>query len=313
MSDDLKSGNPVGRPKKSDGPRVHYEELDRLLVFGEAVPCTERAGTTIVFPSYRELARRFGVSHGLVSKYAQRHNCLRRREIAQARIAAKTDDKLIELRSNAVAVSKDDELRIIDSYLSEFEKALKEGRVRCDSAGDFNTMLRLKQFIQGGADSRQELHAALSLEDLQARHRRMLKELDAGSAQTDDQDEPDDADDPPAALLEAPSEEGSVYPMDTFGNGCKPDTGIGAEVSTRGAATGEKWAHGAARVLSEGMDEGDAPVDVSTVEPAFGSWERGRASDREPDPARGWRSGDFGQADEFDDAADADAGGEGDA
>jgi hypothetical protein len=42
-------------------------------------------------------------------------------------------------------------------------------------------MVRLKEFIQGGADSRQEIHAALSLEDIQARHRRMLKTVEASS------------------------------------------------------------------------------------------------------------------------------------
>jgi hypothetical protein len=78
-------------------------------------------------------------------------------------------------------MSKADALRIIDSYLAGFEKALAEGRVRFDNPGDFNTMLRLKEFIQGGADSRQEIHAALSLEELQARHRRMLQTFEASS------------------------------------------------------------------------------------------------------------------------------------
>jgi DNA-binding response OmpR family regulator len=35
-------------------------------------------------------------------------------------------------------------------------------------------MVRLKAFIQGGADSRQEVQAAFSLEELQARHRALL-------------------------------------------------------------------------------------------------------------------------------------------
>ena len=36
-------------------------------------------------------------------------------------------------------------------------------------------MVRLKEFVLGGADSRQEIHASLSLEDIQARHQRMLR------------------------------------------------------------------------------------------------------------------------------------------
>ncbi|WP_275472525.1 hypothetical protein [Myxococcus hansupus] len=56
-----------------------------------------------------------------------------------------------------------------------FEEALAEGRVRVDNPTDFNTMVRLKEFVQGGADSRQELHASFSLEGLQARHAQALR------------------------------------------------------------------------------------------------------------------------------------------
>ena len=178
-SDSENSGNAVGRPKKGEGPRIPYADLDRILVFGEVVQCDDGKATTVVYPSYRDLARRYGVSHSLIADYAKKHNCMRRREVAQARIEEKTDQKLIELRSTALAMSKDDELRIIDTYLAGFEKALSEGRVRFDNPGDFNTMVRLKEFVQGGADSRQEVHAVLSLEELQTRHRRMMKTIEA--------------------------------------------------------------------------------------------------------------------------------------
>jgi hypothetical protein len=177
----MSTGRKSGRPRKGAPPRIPYEELDRILVFGEVVPCEDGENTTVAYPSYRDLARRFGVSHSLVAQYAKKHNCMRRREEAQARVAARADQKLIELRAGAIAMSKVDALRIIDSYLAGFEKALAEGRVRFDNPGDFNTMLRLKEFIQGGADSRQEIHAALSLEELQSRHRRMLQTFEASS------------------------------------------------------------------------------------------------------------------------------------
>nr|WP_254614599.1 hypothetical protein [Myxococcus sp. CA056] len=60
---------------------------------------------------------------------------------------------------------------MIDGYLLGFA----EGRVRVDNPTDFNTMVRLKEFVQGGADSRQELHASFSLEGLQARHAHALR------------------------------------------------------------------------------------------------------------------------------------------
>ena len=182
MSEDsVNSGRKNGRPAKGEPPRVPYEELDRILVFGEVVTCEDGENKTVHYPSYRDLARRYGVCNSVIARYSKKHNCLRRREQATARIAVETDKKLVDLRATAIAMSKDDELRIIDTYLAGFEMALADGRVRFDNPTDFNTMVRLKEFIQGGADSRQEIHAALSLEDIQARHRRMLKTVEASS------------------------------------------------------------------------------------------------------------------------------------
>lgn len=194
-----------GRPRKSEGPRVPYEELDRILVFGEVVPCEDGNGTTVVYPSYRELAERYGVSNSVIAEYAKTHNVQRRRRDAQARIQAKAENKLVEMRATAIALSKDDELRIIDGYLSGFEKALGEGRVRFDNPADFNTMVRLKEFVMGNADSRQEIHAALSLESLQARHRQVMRVAEASPAERGEVDRAalpsagaEDAPDPPA-------------------------------------------------------------------------------------------------------------------
>ncbi|TQF08702.1 AT hook motif domain protein [Myxococcus llanfairpwllgwyngyllgogerychwyrndrobwllllantysiliogogogochensis] len=164
----------TGRPRKSEEPALPRQELDRALVFGDVTTLPD--GSTMTdYASYRELAERFGVATSLVATYSKEHNCLRRREEAKVRIATKADQKLIELRANAIAVSKDDALKMIDGYLLGFEEALAEGRVRVDNPTDFNTMVRLKEFVQGGADSRQELHASFSLEGLQARHAQALR------------------------------------------------------------------------------------------------------------------------------------------
>lgn len=165
-----------GRPHKADAPLIPFEELDRLLVFGEVKQLDDGSSTT-VYPTHRALAERYGVAPSVIASYAKSHNCSRRREEAVARISARTDEKLIEARASALAVSKDDTVRMIDGYLLNYEKALLEGRVRFDNPTDFNTMVRLKEYVLGGPDSRQELHAALSLESLQLRHARMLREL----------------------------------------------------------------------------------------------------------------------------------------
>ncbi|TQF08913.1 AT hook motif domain protein [Myxococcus llanfairpwllgwyngyllgogerychwyrndrobwllllantysiliogogogochensis] len=186
-----------GRPRKSEEPALPRQELDRALVFGD-VKTLPDGSTMTSYASYRELAERFGVATSLVANYAKEHNCLRRREEAKTRIATKADQKLIELRANAIAVSKDDALKMIDGYLLGFEEALAEGRVRVDNPTDFNTMVRLKEFVQGGADSRQELHASFSLEGLQSRHAQALRaaretspaergEVDAEVVESDDE------------------------------------------------------------------------------------------------------------------------------
>lgn len=209
--------NRGGRPRKSEGPRVPYEELDRILVFGEVVPCEDGNGTTVVFPSYRELGDRYGVTHSVIADYAKTRNVQRRRKEALARVKVKAEQKLVEARATAIAYSKDDELRIIDGYLAGFEKAVAEGRVRFDNPADFNTMVRLKEFVQGNADSRQEIHASLSLEVLQARHRQMIRAVDVaaeergvsspgGLSQSAEGSE-GNTDDPPALAVEAPPEE----------------------------------------------------------------------------------------------------------
>ncbi len=152
-------------------------------MFGEVVPVGRGDETTVYFPSYREIAERYGVSNSVISDYAKSRNVQRRRKEAQLRVQAKVEQKVVELRATAIAFSKEDELRIIDSYLAGFEKAIAEERVRFDNPADFNTMVRLKEFVMGNADSRQEINASLSLEVLQTRHRQMMRTVDVSPAE----------------------------------------------------------------------------------------------------------------------------------
>jgi hypothetical protein len=283
-----------GRPPKGAAPALPAEEVDRLLVFGEVVTCDDGSSQTVTYPSYRDLAERFGVSTTLIAKYSKDHNCIRRREQAKARIQAQADQKLVELRATAVALSKDDELRIIDTYLAGFEKALAEGRVRFDNPGDFNTMVRLKEFVMGGADSRQEIHASLSLEDIQARHQRMIRVVGETSsavrgelpgptsgmvidAEPDDQE--DDADPPHAPT------EGAAGDLNVHLRGPEPDRPRRRTVEGAGAPVGAARARDAA-VLERGLSVAD---DEEEAEDGATAGEDGGFCDGEataPAPAR---------------------------
>ena len=171
-----------GRPRKADAPLIPFEELDKLLVFGEA-EVLENGTTTTVYPTYRQLAERYGVAASVIAGYAKSHNTMRRREQAATRVAARTEEKLIELRAEAVAVGEARLVQMIDEFLLNFERALKEGRVRSDNPTDVNTLARLKAFILGGADSRQEVRGMLSLESLQERYARMLRDQREATAE----------------------------------------------------------------------------------------------------------------------------------
>jgi hypothetical protein len=164
----------AGRPRRSEAPDFRIEDLDRLLVHGQ-VQLDESGNAVTSYPSYRQLAERFGVSAAYIADYVTSHNCIKRRKAARVKLDEAIEQKLLERRANAIAVTKDDVIRMIDDFLLQFREAVQDGRVRSDNPADVNTLVRLKAFVLGGADSRQEVHAQLSLESIQQRHARMLQ------------------------------------------------------------------------------------------------------------------------------------------
>jgi hypothetical protein len=88
---------------------------------------------------------------------------------------------LVEQRATELATGKARALEAIDTYITSFGVALEDGRVRVDSVNDFNLMLRLKEFLEGGPDARHEVNGTLSLSELQRRHQRMLRDLTDGA------------------------------------------------------------------------------------------------------------------------------------
>ena len=169
-----------GRPRRQDAPLIPFDELDRLLVFGE-VKILEDGKTTTVYPTYRTLAEKYGVVVSVIADYARSHNTMKRRKLAEMRIEVRKDEKIVELRTDALAVGEARLLAMIDDFLLKFEEALREGRVRTDSAADVNTLVRLKQYIQGGADSRTEVRSILSLEALQERYAKAQRDLESAT------------------------------------------------------------------------------------------------------------------------------------
>jgi hypothetical protein len=111
------AGRKRGRPKRGQGPAIPWQEADRLLVFG-AVAIDEMTGRQEVrYPSYRELASRYGVSVSLIATYASKHQCIKRRHENQARTQVQFEQLLLEKRAEARTISIADVITLVDDYM----------------------------------------------------------------------------------------------------------------------------------------------------------------------------------------------------
>jgi hypothetical protein len=162
---------PPGRPKIGQGPVIPWLEVDALIVQGEAI--TGAGPGERRYPSLRELAQRFGVSQTRIWQYTQKHKCFERRKEMSLRTQARTDQILAEKVAGERAIATTDLVRIVDQYLLGFEKELRDGHVKTDSAADFDRLARLRELLVGGVDSRTELTGTLTLEAIQQRHRQL--------------------------------------------------------------------------------------------------------------------------------------------
>jgi hypothetical protein len=105
-----RDGRKPGRPYRAESPIIPWKQVDKLLVFGEEKVCEKTGNTIIAYPSYRDIAQKYGVAHSLISKYSNRHNCLARRHDAEIRVRSQAAAKILERRVEALAVSTEDVL-----------------------------------------------------------------------------------------------------------------------------------------------------------------------------------------------------------
>jgi hypothetical protein len=141
-----------GRPKGNFDAAIDWDSIEKAYVYGDEVSKKdfEGSGKTVParhFPSVRELA-------------------------AKRELYRKTFEQELTLAiAKARALSTADAVAILDGYIRQFSDAINEGRVRSDAIADLNTAMRLKQFMQGEADSRSAVSHTVSLDALQAAHK----------------------------------------------------------------------------------------------------------------------------------------------
>ena len=162
---------PRGRPKSADAPIIDWSSVDRSLVHGEAVVIDGGRTRTRRYPSLAELAERWNVTKTRMWQYAHKHKCFERRKEVQAREEVKYDHLITSRRAESRALEAKDVVEVVDEYIRGFRQNISQGKVRTDSPGDLDRMVRLKELMVGNADSRQELQGGLTLEAIQARHR----------------------------------------------------------------------------------------------------------------------------------------------
>lgn len=161
--------------KTSGADLPNIDELDALLVRGETKIADDTGRSHIVFPSYRDLADRFGTSHTQIARYAKAHNCLERRRQIQSRARAKADEQVTQVLAEAMAFNRTERLKLIDRSLMQYAKALEQGRIRVDSVADLNTLLRLHEAMSARTDDVSEGEEVPTLERMQQAYERYIQ------------------------------------------------------------------------------------------------------------------------------------------
>jgi hypothetical protein len=177
-ADTPKAKRPKGRPKRADAPVVDWNTVDKLLVHGEKVQIDGAETSTRRFPSLSEIGERYGVSKNRIWQYSSAHKCFERRKETEAREQIRYDRIIAARRADARALGTQDVVEVVDDYIRKFRVELDEGRVRTDNPGDLERLVRLKQLLLGDADARLEIQGGLTLEALQARHKKHRGQVD---------------------------------------------------------------------------------------------------------------------------------------
>ncbi len=157
----------VGRPRGRFDPSIPWVDIENAYVWGDTIEQGPGGVFQKKYPSFRDLGRRFKVAPSLVHYYAKRGKWHDRR-LAVASLSKEEFDKEAAKSRAREAVSA---LGVLDVWLQKFSENVEQGKVRADSIADLNTVIRLKKFLEGDADSRTEQRVVVSLEQLQDRHR----------------------------------------------------------------------------------------------------------------------------------------------
>lgn len=164
-----------GRPRGSFVADIPWIEIEKAYIYGDPLEGAADDPAMVSrrrYPALRELGLRFGVHYSLIGRRARSLNWLNRRETFKKALDEETDRAV----AKSAALSTADAVGLIDNWIGRFEGNLREKRVRADNVSDLNTIMRLREFLLGNADTRGETTHVLTLDVMQARFAERINE-----------------------------------------------------------------------------------------------------------------------------------------
>ena len=149
------------------------EMVEDEYVTGETVDRRADGSFVRQFPTVEELAEKYALDVAVIQSARQFGRWDRHRD----RFVEVAAEERTSMRVRVKEVTAARAIAIIDRWIVQFSTQLEAGNVKVNSVGDFNTLLRLRAFLNGGADSRAEVGLKVSLEELQKRHREVQARL----------------------------------------------------------------------------------------------------------------------------------------
>jgi hypothetical protein len=173
LEDEASPERARGRPFRREGPAFPRNAVDELLVRGEKVEVADGVEERY-FPSIREIAKRYGVAHSLIWRFAKERNCAERRRVFEERVRDRVDEHWAEETAFQIVFGRQDLLDTAIALLQRFKAAAVEGAVRVDTPADFKMLWEIREKELAKAEKEQANETGLpTLADLQASYARL--------------------------------------------------------------------------------------------------------------------------------------------
>ena len=151
---------------KPASERVDWEAVENEYVWGETLSQRPDGSYVRKYPTFKQLGKKFGVAPSVVHYYAKRGNWADRRLSAIKQTKEEFDSELAKSRARGTL----NVIETLDLWIEKFSQALQANKVDTSTVADLNTVARLRNFLMGGGDSRQETKVEITLEMLHQRH-----------------------------------------------------------------------------------------------------------------------------------------------